>query len=71
MLRAEEYQIETLVIQGVPLNVISYRIGERYYCHVENVDPGATIARTEASSREEAKKLALVKVNERLKDTSA
>ena len=68
MLRAEEYRIETLEIHGVPLNVTSYRIGERYHCHVENVDPGATIARAEASSRTEAQKLALAKTRERLKD---
>ena len=48
------------------INITTYKIGERYFCHIDNVNPGATIARTEAASLEEARELALQKATTRL-----
>ncbi len=67
MFKAEDHREEIQEIAGVKVNVTSYRIGERHYCHVANADPGATIARAEAAAREEAVNLALTKARQRLK----
>ena len=34
-----------LTLEGVQVQVTSYRIGERYSCTVDNIDPGAVIGR--------------------------
>jgi hypothetical protein len=56
--QAEDYQRRREELAGWPVGIVSYRIGERYYCEVDNVSPGARIARAEGSSREEAERLA-------------
>jgi hypothetical protein len=70
-MKAEDYRVEHREISDVKVKVSSYRIGENFYCHVENLDPGATIARAEASTREEAIDLAVQKAAVRLQSTSA
>ncbi|MEK9136594.1 MAG: hypothetical protein AAB393_05680 [Bacteroidota bacterium] len=67
MLKSEHYDIETKELSGVPIRVTSYRIGDRFHCHVENTDPGATIARAEGPTKEQAVEIALSKARERLK----
>lgn len=67
MLRAEDYQSEEREIQGVKVVISSYRIGERYYCKINNKDPGAQISRASAKTLEEAREIALAEANEKLK----
>jgi hypothetical protein len=67
MLRAENFQQEDRDINGAPVRIVTYQIGERFFCHIENKDPGATIARGEGSTRDEARQQALAKVSVRLK----
>lgn len=67
MLRAENFQQEDSDINGVRVRIVTYQVGERFFCHVENQDPGATIARGEGQTREEARRQALAKVNVKLK----
>jgi hypothetical protein len=59
--------VERREINGTAVNINSYRIGDQYYCHIENVDPGATIARSAADSAERALEHALQKAESRLK----
>ncbi len=66
MMRPEGYQIDPKEIAGWKVNVTSYSIGDLYYCHIDNVDPGVVIVRTEAPTREEALLLAIAKAKERL-----
>lgn len=67
-MKSENYRTTTREIAGVKINIISYKIGKQFYSHVTNFDPGATIARAEATaSQEEAEQLALVKAIERLR----
>lgn len=54
-------------LEGIPVSVQTYQIGDSWYCHVSNKDPGATISRSEGKSRNEAEKLALDKAGSRLK----
>ena len=65
-MKAEEYHKDLQEIFGLKVSITSYKIGSQYYCHVDNVDPGATIARTEAESKEAAIAEALAKAHERL-----
>jgi hypothetical protein len=66
MLTAEDFKTDTQEISGIKISITSYKIGERYHCHVANFDPGATISRGEGWSPDEAQQLALTKAIERL-----
>ena len=48
---------------------VSYRVGDRYYCTIDNVDPGARFARAEGTTREEAESTALEKAARYLEQT--
>lgn len=58
-MRAEGYETRVVEVVGWPLRLTSYRVGERYHCVADNVDPGAWIARSEGATREEAEREAL------------
>lgn len=64
---AENYKEVRKEVGGASLSVRTYRIGETWHCHVSNIDPGATIARGEGTSQEEAETAALQKATKRLK----
>ncbi len=67
MLKSENYRTTMRVIEGVTISITSYKIGEQFYCHVTNSDPGATIARAEATtSQEDAEQIAQAKAIEKL-----
>ncbi len=65
-IQVEGHESELTEIHGVEVRVTSYRIGERYFCHVSNADPGATIARGEGDSHDQAREVALSKATRRL-----
>lgn len=65
-MKAESYHQEKQEINGIPVEVVTYQIGSTWYCHVNNVDPGATIARASGSSRIQARDEAIKKVQKRL-----
>lgn len=67
MPNSEEYLVETQVINNTPVSITTYKIGEKYFCHISNTDPGATIARAEGTNRQDAIEHALKKVNKRIK----
>ena len=46
------------------VNIVSYKLGDQYYCAVDNVEPGATLARGQGSTLYEAEKKALDKAKE-------
>ncbi len=66
MPNAREYQVQDRQINGIPVKVASYRMNEAYYCQVANADPGATIARAEGATRQQAVDAALSKATEKL-----
>ncbi len=57
------------MIEGWPVNVTSYKLGDHYYCKVDNVSPGAWLSRTQAHSREEAEQKAVEKAQQLLART--
>ena len=54
---------------GWPVNILSYQLGDQFYCTVDNVSPGAWIAKTEGATREEAERKALERATELLAKT--
>lgn len=68
-LQAEEFQREEVVLGGWPAGVTSYRIGEMWLCKVDNVSPGATVARGRGKTRQEAVEQATSAATRRLAAT--
>ena len=66
MLKADDYTVNTTELSGLKVNITSYKIGNLYYCHIDNVDPGATIVRTEGENKEEVVQTAMSRAMERL-----
>jgi hypothetical protein len=65
-MKVEEHQERKLEIEGWPVHLTSYRIGETFHCTADNVSPGANVARTTGATREEAENKAIERVTERL-----
>lgn len=66
-MKTENYVLESRQINGVNIDIQSYSIGGRFFCHISNTDPGATIARGRGATREEAIEEALTKTRSRLR----
>jgi len=66
MAKAENYEVEKREFRGTNIVITSYQIGEKFYCHITNEDPGATIARAEGMNRDDAVSQALEKAFDRL-----
>jgi len=65
----EEYSERNIELAGWPIHLISYKLRDKYYCKIDNVSPGAQIARAEGATLEEAERAALEKAERRLKQT--
>ena len=48
------------------LHGTSYKLGNAYYCAVDDVDPGAIISRSSGSTRGDAEQKAVTRARERL-----
>jgi hypothetical protein len=68
-MKAEEYTERSETIDTWPVHIVTYRIGDTYYCTIDNVDPGARFARAEAATRDEAERVALEKAAKYLRQT--
>ena len=68
-MKAEHYTERRDTIDGWPINIVTYRIGGKYYCTIDNVDPGARFARAEGPTREEVERVALEKAQRYLRQT--
>lgn len=67
--RSENFAERQLEINGWPVRLTSYRIGEKYVCQADNVSPGACLARFAAATKEEAESQALSKARHLLSKT--
>jgi hypothetical protein len=65
-MQAEDYQRRREELAGWPVGIVSYKLGDRYVCEIDNVSPGARVARAEGASREEAERLAREAAERRL-----
>jgi hypothetical protein len=68
-MKAEEYTERQDVIDGWKVHIVTYRIGDKYYCTIDNVDPGARFARAEGATREDVERVALEKAKKYLGQT--
>ena len=68
-LKSEDFRETKQELDGWPVNIVSYRVGEKWYCTIDNVSPGARFARAEGHTREEAEGTALEKAKRYLKQT--
>jgi hypothetical protein len=59
--KTEHYQERQLEVNGWPLRLTSYKLGDKYVVQADNVSPGAVLARFSADSLEEAEQQALSK----------
>lgn len=55
-----------VLLEGVDVAVTSYRIGERYSCTVDNIDPGAVIGRGSGPDRATAEDAAIEQASMKL-----
>jgi len=62
----ENFKEEFRELNGTKVRITSYKIGNEFYCHVYNADPGATIARATANTLEDAMQKAIEKASARL-----
>ena len=69
-MKTENFKEEFQELEGTKVRITAYKIGDAYYCHIYNADPGATIARATAPSAEEATKKAIEKASSRLAGTN-
>ncbi len=60
------YQERRESVPPFQIHITSYKLHEIYYCWVDDVDPGAVIARSKGDTREEAEQKAVKKAKERL-----
>lgn len=68
-MRVEHFEERKIEIDGWPVNLVSYKIGETFHCKADNVSPGARLARTTGSTREEAEEAAIARAKELLSRT--
>ena len=68
-MKAEEYTERRETIDTWPIHIVTYRIGDKYYCTIDNVDPGARFARAEGPARDEVERKALEKAKKYLGQT--
>jgi hypothetical protein len=55
----EDLRIRKETLGRWPIRITSYQLGRQFICTVDNVDPGAVIARAQAADRQTAEKQAL------------
>ena len=68
-MRTEEYQRRDEQLTGWPVGIVSYRLGDKWFCEIDNLDPGARIARAEGPTREAAERDAKAAASRRLART--
>lgn len=65
-MKPQNYSKRKIQVAGWDVNVVSYQLGDTFHCTVDNVSPGAWIARSEGPTRDETEKKALDRAAELL-----
>lgn len=68
-MKPEQHQEHKEKVGRWTIPVVSYKLGKEWICTVDNVSPGANIARATGATREEAESKAVGKAKERLAET--
>ncbi len=64
--KPSEYRHRLEELEGWAIAITSYRLQDRFYCKIDNVSPGAVIARAQGSTEEEAEAKAYEAARRRL-----
>ena len=67
--RPEQYKVHIESVPPFRIRITSYKVGDVYYCTVDNIDPGAVIARSRGKSQEEAESKAIAHARQRVEAT--
>ena len=65
----ENYSVRELTLEGWPVRLVSYRLGEQFHAKIENTSPGAALARASAASAAEAEQQVIAAATRRLART--
>ena len=68
-MNSENFKERQIEIDGWPVRLTSYRVGEKYICQADNVSPGACLARFKAETPGEAEAQAISKAKHLLGKT--
>ena len=68
-MKVENFAERKIEIDGWPVNLASYQIGGTFHCRADNVSPGAGLARTTGTTRQEAEDKAMARAKELLSRT--
>ena len=68
-MKPEDHSLKQMELAGWPIAIETYKLGGVYHCSIANVDPGARLARSDGSTREEAEQRALEKARRYLAQT--
>jgi hypothetical protein len=68
-MKPEEYSSRYEQVGRWKINIVSYKLGQEYICTVNNVEPGATLSRAQAATREQAEQTAITKAEQMLART--
>ena len=66
MATPEQHESRMETVGKVTVRVKSYKLGDDFICTVDNVDPGAVVARGKGPIRETAERAALIQVTRAL-----
>ena len=67
--KTQQYQERNIELNGWPVRLVSYRIGNKFVCQADNVSPGACLARFSAPTADEAEQQAISKAKHLLGKT--
>ena len=68
-MRTEDYQRREEKLAGWPVGIVSYKLGDKWFCEIDNVSPGARVARADGPTREAAERDAIADATRRLART--
>ncbi len=68
-MNSENFEQRQIEIEGWPVKLTSYRVGEKYVCQADNVSPGACLARFSAATPAEAEAQTISKAKHQLAKT--
>ena len=68
-MKPEDYSERQVDVEGWQVNLTTYKLGEVYHSKADNVSPGASLARTTGTTREEAEQKALDRARQLLSRT--
>jgi hypothetical protein len=68
-MKVENHSERRIEIDGWPVHLTSYKIGDTFHCKADNVSPGAALARTTGATQQEAEEKAIARAKELLSRT--